>query len=70
MSWEKLISTSFSKSKNPLVYISKLLSVLGMAVGCFSIVTALSIMNGFEKLIEKSKTKIETEKCHTIIRFC
>ena len=52
MSWENIISISFSKSKNPLVFVSKFLSVFGMAVGCFSIITALSIMNGFEKLIK------------------
>ena len=33
--------------------VSKFLSVFGMAAGCFSIITALSIMNGFEKLIQK-----------------
>ena len=52
MSWENVISISFSKSKNPLVFVSKFLSVFGMAAGCFSIITALSIMNGFEKLIK------------------
>ena len=51
MSWENIISISFSKSKNPLVFVSKFLSVFGMAAGCFSIITALSVMNGFEKLI-------------------
>ena len=48
MSWEKIISISFSKSKNPLVFVSKFLSVFGMAAGCFSIITALSIMNGLK----------------------
>ena len=52
MNWENIISKSFSKSNNPLVSISKFLSVFGMAVGCFSIITALSIMSGFEKLIK------------------
>ena len=52
MSWENIISISFSKSNNPLVFVSKFLSVFGIAVGCFSIITALSIMNGFEKLIK------------------
>ena len=52
MNWENIISISFSKSNNPLVFVSKFLSVFGIAVGCFSIITALSIMNGFEKLIK------------------
>ena len=50
MNWEYLISTSFLKTKNPLVKISKILSISGMAVGCFSLIIALSVMNGFESL--------------------
>ena len=51
MNWEYLISNSFLKSNNSLVRVSKLLSLLGMAVGSFSIIISLSIMNGFEDIV-------------------
>ena len=56
MNWKLLISTSFLKTKNPLARISKILSISGMAVGCFSLIVALSVMNGFESLA-KNKLK-------------
>lgn len=56
MNWKPLISNSFLKTKNPLVRISKILSISGMAVGCFSLIIALSVMNGFEDL---AKTKLK-----------
>ena len=56
MNWKLLISTSFLKTKNPLARISKVLSISGMAVGCFSLIVALSVMNGFESLV-KNKLK-------------
>ena len=56
MNWKYLISTSFLKTKNPLVKISKILSISGMAVGCFSLIISLSVMNGFESLA-KNKLK-------------
>ena len=52
MNWKYLISKSFLKTNNSLVRISKFLSLFGMLVGSFSIVIALSIMNGFELLIK------------------
>lgn len=52
MSWEYLISNSFLKTNNSLVRISKILSLFGMAVGCFSLVIALAVMNGFESLVK------------------
>ena len=56
MNWKPLISNSFLKTKNPLARISKILSICGMAVGCFSLIIALSVMNGFEDL---AKTKLK-----------
>ena len=51
MNWKHLISNSFLNTNNSLVKISKFLSVSGMAVGCFSLIIALSVMSGFESLV-------------------
>ena len=51
MNWEKIISNRFYKhSKIPGGYLS-LLSMLGMGVGCFAIIIAISVMNGFENIV-------------------
>ena len=51
MNWEKIISNGFYKhSKIHGRYLS-LLSMLGMGVGCFAIIIAISVMNGFENIV-------------------
>ena len=51
MNWEKIISNRFYKhSKIHGGYLS-LLSMLGMGVGCFAIIIAISVMNGFENIV-------------------
>ena len=61
MNWKLLISTSFLKTKNPLARISKVLSISGMAVGCFSLIVALSVMNGFESLVKNKSLNTSIE---------
>ena len=51
MNWEKIISNRFYEhSKIHGKYLS-LLSMLGMGVGCFAIIIAISVMNGFENIV-------------------
>ena len=51
MNWEKIISNRFyDHSKIHGKYLS-LLSMLGMGVGCFAIIIAISVMNGFENIV-------------------
>ncbi len=51
MNWEKNISNRFYNSKiNDGKYLG-ILSMVGMGVGCFAMVIAISVMNGFETIV-------------------
>ena len=51
MSWENKVSKRFSDSSKHRGWFSGLFSMIGMGVGCFAMIVALSVMNGFETLV-------------------
>ena len=53
MSWENKVSKRFSDSSKRRGWFSGLFSMIGMGVGCFAMIVALSVMNGFESLVHK-----------------
>lgn len=53
MNWEKKVSRRFSDSSKRQGWFSGLFSMIGMGVGCFAMIVALSVMNGFESLVHK-----------------
>ena len=53
MSWENKVSKRFSDSSKHRGWFSGLFSMIGMGVGCFAMIVALSVMNGFESLVHK-----------------
>ena len=51
MNWEKFISNRFYDSSKNQGWYSGIFSMIGMGVGCFSMIISLSVMNGFETLV-------------------
>ena len=52
MNW-KNSSNRFYQSSNKLGYDTSLFSMIGMGVGSFAMIIALSVMNGFEDIVHK-----------------
>ncbi len=53
MNLERTVSRRFYFSTKAIGNKTGLLSMMGMGVGCFSMVIALAVMNGFENLVHK-----------------
>ena len=51
MSWKKVIVDRFYYSSNRLGFDTSIFSMIGMGVGCFAMIIALSVMNGFESIV-------------------
>ena len=51
MNWKKVIVNRFYYSSNKLGFDTSIFSMIGMGVGCFAIIIALSVMNGFESIV-------------------
>ena len=51
MNWKKLIINRFYYSSNKLGFDTSIFSMIGMGVGCFAMIIALSVMNGFESIV-------------------
>jgi len=51
MNWIKIISERFTESSKEQSWFTGLFSIIGMGIGCFAMVIALSVMNGFELLV-------------------
>ncbi len=51
MSWKKVIINRFYDSSNRLGFDTGIFSMIGMGVGCFAMIIALSVMNGFENIV-------------------
>ena len=51
MNWIKIISERFTESSREQSWFTGLFSIIGMGIGCFAMVIALSVMNGFELLV-------------------
>ncbi|MBI87258.1 MAG: hypothetical protein CMG63_04160 [Candidatus Marinimicrobia bacterium] len=53
MNWKKILVNRFYQSSNKLGYDTSLFSMIGMGVGSFAMIIALSVMNGFEDIVHK-----------------
>ena len=53
MNWQKQIINRFYSSSNNIGYNTSIFSMIGMGVGCFAIIIALSVMNGFENQVHQ-----------------
>ena len=53
MNWLKQIINWFYYSSNNIKYDTSIFSMIGMGVGCFAIIIALSVMNGFESQVHQ-----------------
>jgi len=51
MNWKKAIVNRFYYSSNKLGFDTSIYSMVGMGVGCFAMIIALSVMNGFESIV-------------------
>ena len=51
MNWKKVIVNRFYYSANKLGFDTSIYSMIGMGVGCFAMIIALSVMNGFESIV-------------------
>ena len=51
MNWKKVIVNRFYFSSNKLGFDTSIFSMIGMGVGCFAMIIALSVMNGFESIV-------------------
>ena len=51
MNWKKVIIDRFYYSSNKLGFDTSVFSMIGMGVGCFAMIIALSVMNGFESIV-------------------
>ena len=51
MNWKKIIINRFYYSSNKLGFDTSIFSMIGMGVGCFAMIVALSVMNGFENIV-------------------
>ena len=51
MNWKKVIIDRFYFSSNRFGFDTSIFSMIGMGVGCFAMVIALSVMNGFESIV-------------------
>jgi len=51
MNWKKIIINRFYYSSNKLGFDTSIFSMIGMGVGCFAMIIALSVMNGFENIV-------------------
>ena len=51
MNWKKVIVDRFYHSSNRFGFDTSIFSMIGMGVGCFAMIIALSVMNGFESLV-------------------
>ena len=51
MNWKKVIINRFYYSSNKLGFDTSIFSMIGMGVGCFAMIIALSVMNGFESIV-------------------
>ncbi len=53
MNWEMIISNRFYNHKIEYGRYLGIISMVGMGIGCFAIVVAISVMNGFETYVHK-----------------
>jgi len=53
VNWQKIIINRFYSSSNNIGYNTSIFSMIGMGVGCFAIIIALSVMNGFESQVHQ-----------------
>ena len=51
MNWKKTIVDRFYHSSNRSGFDTSIFSMIGMGVGCFAMIIALSVMNGFESIV-------------------
>ena len=51
MNWKKVIVNRFYDSSNKLGFDTSIFSMIGMGVGCFAMIIALSVLNGFESIV-------------------
>ena len=51
MNWKKLVIHRFHNSSSKLGFDTSIFSMIGMGVGCFAMIIALSVMNGFESIV-------------------
>ena len=59
MNWEKFISDRFYISSNKQGKYLGVRSMIGMGIGCFAMIVSISVMNGFETMVDGKLKGIE-----------
>ena len=61
MNWKKIFINKFYYSSNKIGYDTSIFSMIGMGVGCFAMIIALSVLNGFESIVHNRLRQIESD---------
>ena len=61
MNWKNLITNRLYYSSSNLRYDTSIFSMIGMGVGCFAMIIALSVLNGFESFVHKRLRGFESD---------
>ena len=61
MNWKNLITNRLYYSSSNLGYDTSIFSMIGMGVGCFAMIIALSVLNGFESFVHKRLRGFESD---------
>ena len=61
MNWRNLIANRLYYSSNKLGFDTSIFSMIGMGVGCFAMIIALSVLNGFESHVHNRLRGFESD---------
>ena len=61
MNWKKIFINKFYYSSNKIGYDTSIFSMIGMGVGCFAMIIALSVLNGFESIVQNRLRGFESD---------
>ena len=61
MNWKKIFVNKLYYSSNKIGYDTSIFSMIGMGVGCFAMIIALSVLNGFESIVHNRLRGFESD---------
>ena len=61
MNWKKIFINKLYYSSNKVGYDTSIFSMVGMGVGCFAMIIALSVLNGFESIVHNRLRGFESD---------
>lgn len=61
MNWKKIFINKFYYSSNKIGHDTSIFSMIGMGVGCFAMIIALSVLNGFESIVQNRLRGFESD---------